>query len=76
MSVCLFQLHEIYKPDSFIFPKERENRVHSFHFQVTEEEKLLVEKLPQLWYDLVLKSKNIDASLVAVSYTHLRAHET
>ena len=33
---------------------------------MTSEEKLLVEKLPQLWQDLVLKSKNIDASLVVV----------
>jgi dynein heavy chain len=34
--------------------------------QVTEAEKELVVKLPQLWADLVLKSKNIDASLVVV----------
>ena len=33
---------------------------------MTGEERELVEKLPQLWYDLVLKSKNIDASLVVV----------
>ena len=34
--------------------------------QVTEAETELVQKLPQLWDDLVLKSKNIDASLVVV----------
>ena len=35
-------------------------------FQVTEEEKELQWKMPQIWEDLVLKSKNIDASLFAV----------
>ena len=34
--------------------------------QVTEEEKELQWKMPQIWDDLVLKSKNIDASLFAV----------
>ena len=33
---------------------------------MTEAEQQLQEKLPQIWDDLVLKSKNIDASLVKV----------
>ncbi|PVD32839.1 hypothetical protein C0Q70_08286 [Pomacea canaliculata] len=37
-----------------------------YDFPVTDADKELVEKLPQLWEDLILKSKNIDASLVVV----------
>lgn len=36
------------------------------YLQVSDDEKELVKKLPQLWDDLVMKSKNIDASLVVV----------
>ncbi|XP_076453104.1 dynein axonemal heavy chain 10-like [Babylonia areolata] len=45
---------------------EKYRTLSMYGIEVTEEEKLLVEKLPQMWDDLVLKSKNIDASLVVV----------
>ena len=38
---------------------------HLFH-QATDAERQLVADLPQMWDDLLLKSKNVDASLIVV----------
>ncbi|KAL3856163.1 hypothetical protein ACJMK2_010948 [Sinanodonta woodiana] len=46
--------------------QERYRTLSMYDVQVTDEEKELQWKLPQLWDDLILKSKNIDASLVVV----------
>ncbi|XP_050408300.1 dynein axonemal heavy chain 10 [Patella vulgata] len=46
--------------------QERYRTLHMYDIQVPQEEKDLQERLPQIWDDLVLKSKNVDASLVVV----------
>ena len=45
--------------------------------QTTDAEKLLVAALPQMWEDLVLKSKNVDASLIVVKkkFTEITQHQ-
>ncbi|KAL5017096.1 hypothetical protein ScPMuIL_006685 [Solemya velum] len=46
--------------------QERYRTLCLFDIEVTDEEKQLQWNIPQMWDDLVLKSKNVDASLVVV----------
>ena len=44
------------------------------YYQPNPEERALVESMPTMWDELVLKSKNVDASLVVVKrkFTEVR----
>ncbi|XP_067660223.1 dynein axonemal heavy chain 10-like [Haliotis asinina] len=46
--------------------QERYRTLSIYDIQVSDEEKEVQHKLPHIWDDLVLKSKNVDASLVVV----------